>query len=54
MFSPFGRHSGQGGDSAEGRISLRLKPAPPGIHENQKRLDTRFAGMTVEVHGFIF
>jgi hypothetical protein len=38
----------------EGRISLRLKLARPGIHENQKRLDTRFAGMTVEVHGFIF
>ena len=38
------RHSGQAGDSAGGRISLRLKLARPGIQENQKLLDTRFRG----------
>ena len=38
------RHSGQADDSAEGRISLRLKLARPGIQENQKLLDTRFRG----------
>jgi hypothetical protein len=39
-----GSHSGRAGDSAEGRISLRPKLAPPGIKENPKLLDTRFRG----------
>ena len=38
------RHSGQVGDSAEGRISLRLKLARPGIQEIPVKLDYRFRG----------
>jgi hypothetical protein len=40
------RHSGQAGDSASGRISLRLKLARPGIQEIQDFWIPAFAGMT--------
>jgi hypothetical protein len=38
------RHSGQAGDSAKGRISLRLKLARAGIQDFEGPLDSRLHG----------